>query len=215
MSDMKETERATLEKMSKIWTDQGFQIFIQPSKDALPDFLQSYIPDAILIKDDDKVLVEIIQKGQPHAEERIRRLKELISNQSEWRLEVVYSGADVPAVKRVGLEDIRGSLESAEELLAKEPRASLLLLWASLEAAARNIFPNQMSRPQSPGRIIELLAGSGEVTPYEAQNLRHLMNLRNRVIHGELNTAVRPNEIKQMLQLVRQLVEAMPENTKF
>lgn len=211
MSETKETERATLEKMSKIWTDQGFQIFIQPSASILPDFLQKYRPDALLIKDGDKVLVEVIRKGQPHVEERVRRLKELLANQNEWRLEVVYSGENVPAVRRVGLDEIRASLDSAEGLLAKEPRASLLLLWASLEAAARNIFPDQTSRPQSPGRIIELLAGRGEVTPSEAQNLRQLMNLRNRIIHGELNATVRPNEINQMLQLVRQLVESMSE----
>lgn len=206
MSETEESERATLEKMSKIWTDQGFQVFIQPSGSILPDFLQRYKPDAVLLKGDDKVLVEVIRKGQPHAEERVRRLKGLIANQNEWRLEVVYSGENVLAVRRVGLDRIIESLESAENLLTKEPRASLLLLWASLEATVRNIFPNQTSRPQSPGRIIELLAGSGEVTPSEAQGLRQLMNLRNRVIHGELNAVVRSSEIKPMLQMVRQLV---------
>jgi len=156
-------------------------------------------------------LVEVVRKGQPHAEERVRRLKELIGNQDKWRLEVVYSGENVLAVRRVALELILESLGSAEGLLTKEPRASLLLLWASLEATVRNLFPNQTSRPQSPGRIIELLAGSGEITPSEARDLRQLMNLRNRVIHGELNAVVIPIEIKKMLQLVRQLLEARLE----
>ncbi|WP_444461075.1 hypothetical protein [Rhodobacter capsulatus] len=186
---------------------QGFQVFIQPSGKLLPDFLQRYRPDALLLKEDDKVLVEVVRKGQPHAEARVRRLKELIADQSEWRLEVVYSGENVLAVRRVALESILETLGSAEDLLTKEPRASLLLFWASLEATARNLFPNQTSRPQSPGRIIELLAGSGEVTPSEAQSLRQLMDLRNRVIHGELNAVVKPSDIKPMLQLVRQILE--------
>lgn len=207
MNEKEETERATLEKMFKIWTDQGFQVFLQPSGKLLPDFLQRYRPDALLLKDDDKVLVEVVLKGQPHAEKRVSRLKELIANQNEWRLEVVYAGENVSAVRRVTLEKILESLGSAEDLLTKEPRASLLLFWASLEATARNFFPSQTSRPQSPGRIIELLASSGEVTPSEAQELRHLMNLRNRVIHGELNAVVKPSEMKPMLQLVRQLLK--------
>ena len=207
MSEAEESERAALEKMSNIWIGQGFEVFLQPSAKLLPDFLQRYRPDALLLKEDDKVLVEVVRKGQPHAEERVRRLKELIANQNEWRLEVVYAGENVLAVRRVALESIIESLQSADDLLTKEPRASLLLFWASLEATARNLFPNQTSRPQSPGRIIELLAGSGEVTPSEAQSLRQLMNLRNRLIHGELNAVVKPSEIKPMLQLVRQILE--------
>ena len=207
MSETEETERAILEKMSKIWTDQGFEVFLRPPGGILPDFLKKYRPDALLLKDDDKVLVEVIRKGRPHVEERIRRLKALIDNQSDWRLEVVYSGENVSAVRAVGLDKILESLESAEDLLIKEPRASLLL-WASLEATARNIFPTQTSRPQSPGRIIELLAGSGEVTLSEAQRLRHLMSLRNRVVHGELDAVARPSEIKSTIQLVRQLVNS-------
>ncbi|BAQ67814.1 hypothetical protein NHU_00645 [Rhodovulum sulfidophilum] len=211
MSEAEETERATLEKMSKIWVGQGFKVFIQPSGKLLPGFLQRYRPDALLIKDDDKVLVEVVRKGQRNAEERVRRLKELMVNQNEWRLEVVYSGENVVSVRRVAANKILESLRSAEDLLTKEPRASLLLFWASLEATVRNLFPNQTSRPQSPGRIIELLAGSGEITPSEAQSLRDLMMLRNRVIHGELNAVVKPSEVKPMLQLVRQLLKSMLE----
>ncbi|WP_444461732.1 hypothetical protein [Rhodobacter capsulatus] len=140
MSEAEETERAALEKMSKIWVGQGFQVFIQPSGKLLPDFLQRYRPDALLLKEDDKVLVEVVRKGQPHAEARVRRLKELIADQSEWRLEVVYSGENVLAVRRVALESILETLGSAEDLLTKEPRASLLLFWASLEATARISF---------------------------------------------------------------------------
>lgn len=208
MNEQEATERATLEKLSNNWKAQGFEVFLEPSKNLVPEFLQRYRPDAILIRGEEKVVVEAIRKGQPHAEEKVRRLQALLKGHEGWRLEIVYSGEEVDAVKTMGNESIRNALVSAESLVVAEPRASLLLMWAALEAVARNLFPSQTNRPQSPGRVIELLAGSGEVTPSEAELLRGLMQLRNRVIHGELDAVVGPKDLAEMNRIVGQFVKS-------
>lgn len=207
MNDQEASERATLERLSKNWSAQGFQVLLEPRGSSVPDFLQKYRPDAILSKDGKKVIVEIIRKGHPNAEEKIRRLKTLIEGQKEWRLEVVYSGEQVDAVRKVEQYSILEAASSAESLLESEPRAALLLMWATLEATARSLFPNQTNRPQSPGRVIELLAGSGEVTPAEASLLQRLMQWRNKLVHGDLDIVVVPSDVNEMVKIVRQLVE--------
>lgn len=208
MNEYEATERATLEQLSRTWEAQGFQVYLQPSGKSVPEFLQRYKPDAILIRGEERVIVEAIRKGQPHAEEKVRRLQSLMLGQTGWRLEIVYSGEEVDAVKTVDKKSIRSALLSADGLARLEPRASLLMMWAALEAVARNLFPSQTNRPQSPGRVVELLAGSGEITPSEAQLLRGLMQLRNRVIHGELDATVRLDDLTEMHRIVSQLAQS-------
>ena len=207
MNDQQASEYETLERLSQAWIGKGFQVLLQPRKNSVPDFLHSYRPDAILTKDGEKIIVEVVRKGQAHTEEKIERLKSLIEGHKGWRLEVVYSGEEVESLERVQRQSIIDTVSSAEKLSVAEPRASLLLMWAALEATARNLFPNQTHRPQTPGRVIELLAGSGEVTPSEARILRNLMQLRNRVIHGELEAEVKQSDLQDMNQIARQLVE--------
>jgi uncharacterized protein YutE (UPF0331/DUF86 family) len=207
VNEQEAMQRATLERLSEKWAKQGYQVFIEPRGEIVPSFLQRYLPDAILVRDDDKVIVEAIRKGQRNAEEKVKQLKALIEGQHAWRLEIVYSGEEVDSMRQVDRRVIADTLSSAIRLSQAEPRAALLLLWASTEAAARVLFPSQTNRPQSPGRVIELLAGNGEVTPSEAQVLRNLMQARNRIVHGELDVALDLNSLMTMHDIVKRLLE--------
>lgn len=206
MNDNAVTEQAALKRMSKTWREQGFEVYIEPTGSLVPSFLERYEPDAILLRGDEKVIVEVVRKGQPHLEKKISQIRSLFSGESGWRFEVVYAGEQIDAVSSVSNSVILATLETANSLLMHDSRASLLLLWASLEAIVRNCFAAQAARPQSPGRVIELLAGSGMITPSQAVTLRHLMHVRNRFIHGELDLTIEPQTVKSMHAIVKGLV---------
>src|SRR4051812_12341812 len=94
--------------------------------------------------------------------------------------------ADGPEI--VPIETIKGVLGDAEKLLkAEQFPAALLLCWAAFEAFARNQLQSTFARPQTPGRIVEILAGDGILTPTEADKLRLLARQRNNFIHGALD----------------------------
>lgn len=207
MNEHEHSEREVLEKLSKTRLEQGYEVNIQPTANQLPAFLQNYQPDAILIKGSEHIIVEVIRKGQPHTGEKIRRLKSLLEGQVGWHLEVVYSGEDVQTVNKVQKNIIQATLSSADSIYNEEPRASILLYWAALEAITRNIFPNQTVKPQSPGRIIEILARNGEITPADAMVLRRQMELRNAFIHGDLDAEIVPRDTSEMRRIVGEIIQ--------
>jgi uncharacterized protein YutE (UPF0331/DUF86 family) len=204
-------ELATLERMAKKWKDQGFEVYLEPVGSIVPPFLERYKPDAILVRGNEKIVVEIVRKGQPHLEKKIDQIQSLFLGQRDWQFEVVYAGEQVDSVPHVKKSVILSTLDSSNSLVEVDARASLLLLWASLEAVARNFFERQTTRPQSPGRIVELLAGSGNITPSEAKLLRRLVQARNSVIHGELNTSIEIDDVILMQSIVTNLAQEISE----
>jgi hypothetical protein len=48
--------------------------------------------------------------------------------------------------------------------------AGLLMGWSTFEALGRTSMPDDFARPQSPGRLLQLLAQEGYVTPGEASH---------------------------------------------
>jgi uncharacterized protein YutE (UPF0331/DUF86 family) len=79
---------------------------------------------------------------------------------------------------------------------------ALLLAWASFEAVGRMLAPDQFQRPQSPGRLVQLLASEGYLTPTEADKLRTLATKRNTIIHGELQTAVSREDVEDFARIL-------------
>ena len=83
------------------------------------------------------------------------------------------------------------------------------MLWPVLEAATRILAPAETRRAQSPGRVVELLAAEGHVVPNDADLLRQSAALRNRLIHGELDTEVPPDLRRQTERIARELVRSL------
>jgi uncharacterized protein YutE (UPF0331/DUF86 family) len=83
----------------------------------------------------------------------------------------------------------------------------LLVGWASLEAAARRLLTSQFSKPQTPGRLVDVLAEAGNLTPSEADRLRELVKLRNAFIHGDLSAVVTKEDVQQMISILKTVNE--------
>ncbi|WP_365948185.1 hypothetical protein [Tardiphaga sp.] len=64
-----------------------------------------------------------------------------------------------------------------------------------------------MRVPQTQGRLVQVLAGEGYVTPDEADFLRRSASLRNRLIHGELSTHVDGSTVGTFLGILESLAE--------
>jgi uncharacterized protein YutE (UPF0331/DUF86 family) len=79
------------------------------------------------------------------------------------------------------------------------------MAWATFEAIGRAILPAKLQRPQPPGRLTEVLAAEGYVTPTEADQLRHLAESRSQLIHGGLETSVPEADLRRFVEVLKTL----------
>src|SRR5690606_18244153 len=116
---------------------QGYRVVRRPTKSDLPAFLADYEADAVAIGPKGNIVVEVVTKGSPTAQAKIRRLREMLADHPDWRLEVVSGGQGERQVPIASMSAIDRPVDALNKLT--DPRASILLAWASLEAIARHL----------------------------------------------------------------------------
>ena len=206
MNEFELVENAVLDQREPSWRAQGYRVVRHPSREILPAFLERYRPDAILVGRLPQILVEIVRKGQPQIEHKIRNLNALLKGHDDWRLEVLYAGEEVEQLPSVSTRNLRASMANIRLLLPDDQQGSLLRIWATLEALARRLEPAKTLRPQSPGRVVELLAGAGFVTPSQAENLREAVHWRNRLVHGDLSISPSQQQLADLADVLDELI---------
>lgn len=212
MIDISSEQDAVLERYASKWTSRGYRLVKNPHGDELPDFLGSYRPDAILVGPQ-KVLVEVLYKGEPQDLTKLEALQSLLTGRDDWRLEIIYAGVRPPTVSPTSVGRLRETLDRIASMDDSDAGA-FVMLWPVMEAAARLLVPDETRRPQSPGRVVELLASQGIVLPSDADFLREAAKLRNRIVHGELDAAV-PNDMRQRTErIAREVVKLVDASDK-
>ena len=188
---------------------EGYEVFVNPRPPLLPGFLRGFSPDAIAIRDDKKLLLEIVGEAS-RSSDQLERLQRIMKDQPDWELRVVLvSPVSSPESLMVQSPDaiIKRIAEMHELIDHGSSGAAFLLGWAVFEAAARSLMPEQFRKPQTPGRLVELLAGTGYLTPSEADKLRELAKIRNALIHGELGVQLAQQDVRELIAALQTLVE--------
>jgi uncharacterized protein YutE (UPF0331/DUF86 family) len=186
---------------------EGYDVYLEPSKLLVPSFLGDFRPDALAIRPDKKLVIEIISNGEKKSAEEAS-IAGLFAGQKEWEHRLIVmnranTGAN-PAVQEI--RTIGDSVSNLNDLVEEgQYSAALLLGWATLEASGRFLMPDTFARPQTPARLVQELATEGVVTPAEAANLRTLAQKRNKLIHGDLTTKVSKSEIVKFLGILAEL----------
>ena len=186
----------------------GFEVFLHPPAKMLPAFLKSYLPDAVALKNDRKIAIEI-SSSAANREPKLQQLQALFSNHTDWELRVIYApprNGD-PASLLPDRKLIEEQLDRTTTALSMVgPAASLLIAWATFEASARSLLPEDLERPQTPANLIEVLASEGYVTPDEAAFLRNLGKRRNDAAHGRLDVELAPETLDQLVGITRAIL---------
>jgi len=206
-----EPERIVLENVTSRLRDEGYQVVLSPDRLQLPTFLQDTAPDAVAFGDKKNLVVEVVGDNAS-GNRKLAKFREAISSHPDWELYVVgvLSGE---ASRGIGIVQTE-TIESANNEIglisdAGHPIAALLFAWASFEATARALLPNKFLRPQTPGRIVEVLAAEGVITPDEGAQLRKLAEARNQAVHGNLYAAVSADEIRGFTRILQSLVRRL------
>jgi Uncharacterized conserved protein len=199
-------ENLLLDRIAAELVADGYDVFREPQQQLLPEFLAGFTPDAIAIGKAKNLVIELVRQDA-RAREKLRRIQEQLKGRPEWELRVVVVPASSsPVIAQSDIAEINEHLSEIDELIAqKRLSAALLIAWATFEAIGRRISPTEFGRPQTPGRLVEVLARDGEIMPDEADLLRRLAELRNHLIHGVLHVAPNQEAIEQFAAVLKRL----------
>ena len=207
-------EAAVLDIVLPNLVADGYEVFREPSKNLIPKFMKNYRPDAIAIKLDKKIAIEVVSKGGSR-DRMLGDLHSLFSQQSEWELQVIYvpQRQEGQAVEPLSKPSIQKALDRVIQVHdTSGDVAGILTGWSVLEATARLAEPLNFTRPQPSARLVEFLASQGYVTPDEAGLLRSLGRLRNAASHGSLDLSVDRQSLVKLVAITQGLLDmAKPE----
>jgi hypothetical protein len=193
---------------------EGYDVFLHPRPPLVPAFLGSFRPDAIAIRSDKKLLVEVISGSDD--DKKLEPVRGLLKDQPSWELRIVLVSpvtvSDSLEVQTPGA--IRQRIAEMEKLIEEGHAGPAFLLgWASFEAASRKLLVEQFRKPQTPGRLVDVLASGGYLTPSEADRLRALAKKRNAFVHGELGAEISMEDVRQLIAVLKTMLEMIDKGS--
>ncbi|MEI8394569.1 MAG: hypothetical protein WCF85_07530 [Rhodospirillaceae bacterium] len=205
-------ETAVLECLVPNLEAEGFQVFLHPSRALLPPFMQPWRPDAIAVKPNEKIAIEVMAES-PGGGVKREKLSALFSAHPEWQLRIIYAPPltqDMP-IKTPSKEVVIETLHRLPRIMEEAgPVPALLTAWAAFEAVARSLVPESLRKPQSPARLIEILASDGYITPNEADQMRGIGRQRSVAAHGDFDITFTPTDLGVVVEIIQILIKLSP-----
>ncbi|WP_454645798.1 hypothetical protein [Bradyrhizobium liaoningense] len=201
------SEEQVLQREIERLESAGYDVFVHPRAPLVPEFLGDFVPDAVATGKGKKIVLEVAKPSARNSE-RLKDIAARFAQQREWELKVLFvsptsSGATLPVQSRQAIDGALSEIERLREVEAL--RAAFLLAWATFEAEGRASIEGQFDRPQTPGRLVDVLGQEGLLTPGEADQMRVLSEKRNRLIHGDLGVEISADDLQRLVGVLRQL----------
>ena len=127
----------------------------------------------------------------------------------------MYAGSIVSqdAFVKPSKEGLRNEFAEIDKLVEMDHlRAAMVLAWAGLEAATRTLPLPEASAAKavSPRQLVDWLTFAGFIDQEKSRRLRQLVNVRNAVVHGQLDTKVNRDDVLFLRRLLNDLTDAVP-----
>lgn len=179
-----------LASLRRQYESKGFSFEVEPKLAGLPDFLGSYVPDAVARKPGENVAIEVRKSRSRASELSLQQIRSRFEGHPDWTFAVAYA-ADDPLkalkVRPAAVAAIRRHLADVRALAAQgQSRAAFLLAWSLLEATLLKAEGEQEARPRTPASVLQGLAMLGRIEQETERRLRSAIVLRNAVVHGDL-----------------------------
>ncbi len=84
------TERQILIGLLPGLQADGYEVYLHPNPQMLPEFFGSYMPDAIALRSDRNLAIEVVRQSK-RSERTLKKIRNLFKDQSDWRLKVVLA----------------------------------------------------------------------------------------------------------------------------
>ncbi len=208
----RQDEAQFLERLRLRYESEGYEFIVTPSRAALPPFFGSYEPDAIAQKVGSNVAIEVKRHESPTTDRALQEIRRLFDGHSDWKLNVVFMASEPLQsvnIPRVEPSTIRGRIDEVKTLCSiGHLRAGFILAWSLLEAAFRTLGGEEINRPRTPGTVVQTLAMNGYIDTIVERQLRILIDLRNRIVHGDVDAEPTVQEVELVLSAIHDTLAA-------
>jgi hypothetical protein len=205
-SDPQDAEISFLESLREEYESRGYEFIVQPRQSDLPEFFATYQPDAVAKKTGNNIAIEVKSRATQAAQQSIQRIRKLFEGRPDWQFTVAYMGSDGPLAPGLPAADRAAILARAQEVdqLATKGhlREAFIIAWSLLEAALNSVQPDADKRPRKPGTVVQTLAIDGHISYEVERSLRSLIDLRNRIVHGDLTAEPTSKDVGIVLSAV-------------
>ncbi|VUF12102.1 hypothetical protein [Methylobacterium dankookense] len=206
----REVETQFMERLRGRYEDAGFRFTLHPRAEQLPDFLGSYLPDALAEKPGRNIVIEVKDRPGPSSDHSLQDIRGLFDGHPDWHLHVAFIGGDPLqslVLDTAAPELLRSHIEEVRDLRrAGHRRAAFIMAWSLLETALRLREEEAEGRARAPGTLVQTLAMQGYIEPETERRGRGLIDLRNRIVHGDLMAEPTDADIEQVLAAVEETV---------
>jgi hypothetical protein len=204
MSNTASEEQVLQSEIARL-ESEGYDVFVQPRAPLVPEFLGDYVPDAVATGNGKKIVLEV---ARSLGSEKLKDVAARFAKQREWELKILLvtptsSGQTVPVQSRQAIDGAIAEIERLRQVDAL--RAAFLLAWATFEAEGRAAITGKFDRPQTPGRLVQVLSQEGLLTPTEADRMRTLSERRNQLVHGDLGAEIGSEDLQWLVAILRKM----------
>lgn len=212
-------EAELIEQLRRSYMSRGYTFIEQPTGTDSPDFLENFIPDAIALSNNDKVVLEIKSaKSSKSKNELVKFLALEVPKHEGWRFELVIESENDQNSDRNAdstFATIELEIEKIQRLVKeKDMKLSVVAGWAILEALCRRlVFDDETTTPNryKPRSVIEALVSNGFVDDDEGSRLLEISHIRNRLVHGFMQVHVEPEDVDFLVATLKKLKEIASE----
>ncbi|MBE9030616.1 hypothetical protein IQ266_12830 [filamentous cyanobacterium LEGE 11480] len=193
MSVIRVSESDKAQEIALEFESKGYTVFIGPSSENIPFKLHNYQPDLIAIKDNGGVVVEVKASLKRLPVQKFHEIAQQVSSHQGWKFALVTLDDPVSKVISIAETDLpdpnvlKENLKDITTLVAMGMLSiALISLWIQIESWLRikarlADLPLDLLQPQ---RLINHLYSDGELSMSQTDQLKELMQLRNKVVHG-------------------------------
>jgi hypothetical protein len=195
-TDLVTSEREAIKQYADWYSQQGYQVSVEPSPRELPEFLRTLAPDMIARRDGENIVVEI-KTSSPASFEQVQRLARALEHRAGWKLQVVYADLEdpewAPPPELPDVSELTRLVSVASAGEGDHSASQFLLLWSIIEAAARHRLSSLKIPPTrriSSSALLKMLLTEGIIEEDNYAVLRRGLAVRNAIAHGFLNQRI-------------------------
>ncbi|CAD5943070.1 hypothetical protein PCC9214_02054 [Planktothrix tepida] len=209
-------EREQLLKLAENYCQKGYEIFLHPNLEELPDFLKSYRPDLIVRRGEEAVVIEVKSRASlnSYSDQYLQNLAQAVEKHPGWRFEfVMINPEDITyspkAEYSLQKDEIESQLQVVKQLTTQHLESAMLYCWSLVEATLRLITEKEELSLQrlDPLYLVKQLATEGIISQSEYRLLMDAISFRNAIAHGFKTTQLTQNFVYELIEITEKLLK--------
>jgi len=184
-----------LQDLKIAYESKGYRFYVEPKGSFLPNELADFRPDAIAISDNERIIIEVINKAAKNYKKKVKQIREQMSLvPGNWKLEIVsidgISEDEFIIPSEATLYLISSQIRDLLEQDFIEP--TILMCFAAIEGVGRMILQKNntnFDKRLAGYQLFATLEENGFITARNSKFLRRMWEGRNLYAHGYFSEA--------------------------